>query len=171
MKKGDELAAICEPVLSVHLPQKPESCTQPTVLPPHVGELYTRSTKELQSTQSEEVHNLLLQYADLFSRGPDDLGQTSLFKHTTNTGTAPAMKQPPRRLPLALRDKAMGAVEKMQQQGSIERSTSPWASPVVLVKKKDGSWRFCVDYRKLNVVTKDSYPLPRIDETIEKLTG
>ena len=91
VKKGDELA-IGEPVLSVHLPQKPESCTQPTVLPPHVAELYTRSTKELQSTQSEEIHNLLLQYADVFSRGPDDLGQTSLVKHTINTGTAPAIK-------------------------------------------------------------------------------
>ena len=91
VKKGDELA-IGEPVLSVHLHQKPESCTQPTVLPPHVAELYTRSTKELQSTQSEEIHNLLLQYADVFSRGPDDLGQTSLVKHTINTGTAPAIK-------------------------------------------------------------------------------
>ena len=65
-----------------------------------------------------------------------------------------------------------GLVDAMVQQGVVEQSDSPWCSPVVLVEKKDGTPRFCVDYRALNEVTvKDSYPLPRIDDTLDALAG
>ena len=60
----------------------------------------------------------------------------------------------------------------MLEKGVIEPGTSPWSSPVVLVRKKDGTIRFCVDYKQLNAVTQfDAYPLPRIDETLEALGG
>ena len=60
----------------------------------------------------------------------------------------------------------------MVNLGIIEECTSPWTSPVVLIKKKDGSTRFCVDYRQLNEVTiKDSYPLPRIDDSLDDLSA
>merc|ERR1712044_80222 len=61
-------------------------------------------------------------------------------------------------------------VQKMLKDGVIETSNSPWASPVVLVRKKDNTLRYCIDYRKLNAVTrKDSYPLPRIDDSLDSL--
>ena len=63
-------------------------------------------------------------------------------------------------------------VEDMEKHGVVKPSTSPWASPVVLVPKKDGSYRFCIDYRRLNSVTrKDVYPLPRIDDILDTLGG
>ena len=97
----------------------------------------------------------------------------SFKKYTTiNTGDAPPIRQPVRRLPLAKREEAERAVQEMREQDVIEPSASPWSSPIVLVNKKDGSTRFCVDYRKLNNIThKDSYPLPHIDDTIEALSG
>jgi hypothetical protein len=63
-------------------------------------------------------------------------------------------------------------LEDMRQRGVIEESESPWSSPVVLIRKKIGDLRFCVDYRKLNDVTrKDCFPLPRIDDTLDTLAG
>ena len=60
----------------------------------------------------------------------------------------------------------------MLQRDVIQPSSSPWASGIVIVSKKDGPKRFCVDYRKLNDVTvKDSYPIPRIDDSLEQLSG
>ena len=62
--------------------------------------------------------------------------------------------------------------QDMLAHNVIQPSTSPWASPIVIVRKKDGSARFCVDYRKLNAITrKDAYPLPRIDDTLDTLSG
>ena len=139
------------------------------VLPTHLKELYDRSIAGLLEAQHPEVHQLLCSYSDVFSTGH---GCTDLVKHHIHTGQAVPVRQPPRRLPLAKREEAERAVREMQERDVIEPSASPWSSPIVLVRKKDGSTRFCVDYRKLNDVTnKDSYPLPRIDDTLEALGG
>ena len=108
----------------------------------------------------------------MFSDGSGDIGRTSLTSHKIDTGGQKPIKQPPRRLPLAKVDIAQKAIKEMHEQGVVEPSNSPWMSPIVLVKKKDGTQRFCVDYRKLNEVTrKDSYPLSRIDTTLDALAG
>ena len=128
-------------------------------LPLHLKELYERSVSELDEAESEAVHHLLLEFADIFSTGSKDLGCTDLVKHRIETREAPPVRQPLRRLPLVKREEAERKVQEMREQDIIEPSASPWSSPIVLVGKKDGTTRFCVDYRKLNSVThKDSYP-------------
>ena len=82
------------------------------------------------------------------------LGSSNVVTHSINTGDSPPIKQPARRIPFALRKKAEELVDDMLQKRVIHPSNSPWASPVVLVAKKNGDTRFCVDYRRLNSVTK-----------------
>ena len=107
----------------------------------------------------------LLEFSDVFE---DSLGHTNVVTHNINTGDATPIRQYPRRLPYAYRGETRHKVNEMLEQGVIKSSSSPWASPIVLVKKKDGKYRFCVDYRKLNQVTKkDAHPLPRIDDMIQ----
>ena len=73
-------------------------------------------------------------------------------------------------MPFAVRQEVATQLKKMQKNGVIQPSKSPWASPVVLVRKRDGSHRFCVDYRGLNAVTKaDTFPLPRIEDLLDQL--
>ena len=172
IKKGASIA-VCEPVQSVlSLKENPGQQQPAAKLPKHLEELYQASIDGLTRAQQTQVCNLLSEFPDVFSQGPQDLGRTDLVQHRIDTRDASPIRQPPRRLPLAKQQDASKAVEDMEKDGVIESSSSPWASPIVLVKKKDGSTRFCVDYRKLNSVTrKDSYPLPRIDDTLEALSG
>ncbi|GBM32083.1 Transposon Ty3-I Gag-Pol polyprotein [Araneus ventricosus] len=104
---------------------------------------------------------------------PDsDVDRCNFTQHRINPGNHPSIKQYPRRLPLAKKEKAERLVKEMVGNEIIEELSGPWASPIVLVKKKDGSTRFCVDYRKLDKITiKDSYPLPRMDDTLDALNG
>ena len=100
-----------------------------------------------------------------------ELGHTSLVKHSITTESSP-MKQPPQRIPHALREVVKTKVQSMLANKVIRPSTSAWSSPIVLVQKKDKTWRFCIDFRRLNAVTvKDAYPLPRIDDTLDSLAG
>lgn len=141
-------------------------------IPEHMQDLLSRSTSHLDVSQSAVVEKLLVNFQDSFARSKMDIGRTDQVQHRINTGAAPPIKQHPRRQPVSRRETINEEMRKMKELGIIEPSSSPWASPVVLVKKKDGSCHFCIDYRQLNEVTiKDSYPLPRIDDSLDALRG
>lgn len=81
-------------------------------------------------------------------------------------------KEPVRRVPIFKRDILDAEINKLKTEGLIEESVSPWSSPLVLVQKKDKTWRLCVDYRRLIAQTiKDAYPIPRIAEDLDALSG
>ena len=114
----------------------------------------------------------MAEFQDVFSSGDQDIGRTDIVKHHISTGNAPPVKERPRRHPEIVQRELQRQVIDLEERGVIEPSDSPWAANVVLVSKKDGTKRFCVDYRKLNSVTiKDAYPVPRIDETFDALSG
>ena len=128
--------------------------------------------EHLSPEQIAQLTKLITRYANVFALNSQELGTTSLVKHVIDTGGHPPVRQPVRRTPFALRNKVDEMVQEMLAQDVIQPSQSPWASPVVLVKKKDGGMRFCIDYRRLNQVTKlDVFPLPRIDDTLDLLSG
>lgn len=137
-----------------------------------VSELLEGCKSNLTYSQNVKAKNLLQRFADVFSSQEGDLGRTSLVQHKIDTGNEGPIRQRARRIPIAKEREVQDMLEDMKKNKIIEPSASPWCSPVVLVKKKDGSTRFCVDYRRLNDVTKkDSYPLPRIDDTLDTLSG
>ncbi len=125
---------------------------------------------DLSPPQKSALRHLLVQFAAVFSRGPFDLGRSTLAQHRIDTGDSAPHRCRPHRLPAAQRPVVSKHVDTMLKQGVIAPSHSPWGSPVVIVKKKSGEDRFCVDYRRLNQITKkDLFPLPRIDEILDSL--
>ena len=134
--------------------------------------LVEQSGQELSLGEKEIFYQLLLSYADVFAISTADLGKTDKLQHHIDTGNASPVRQSVRRVPPQRRDEVRNLLSEMLERGIVEPSTSPWASPIVLVRKKDGSTRFCVDYRRVNDITrKDAYPLPRIDSTLDTLHG
>jgi len=126
----------------------------------------------LDEEQCEVLQTLVCQFSKVFALSPNELGHTDLTKHIIDTGNHPPIKQPPRRTPFVLRKHTEDMIQQMMEQGVIKHSNSPWASPVVLVAKKDGTKRSCVDYRRLNSITRmDTFPLPRLDDSLDLLAN
>ena len=138
-----------------------------------IRDLCTRGQEQLEGPEARDaLTRLLREYQDIFIQEGQPLGRTRLVEHEIDTGEARPIKQRPRREPLGMQDVVKKEIHDMLDKDVIEPSSSAWASPVVLVRKKDGSIRFCIDYRKLNDVSKkDAYPLPRIDDNLDALAG
>lgn len=144
----------------------------PRNLPKHLTDLFERTSEGMSSTQKKQIASLLGKYGDIFSKSENDLGRTGIIKHKISVGDSRPIKQAMRRVPVHLQDEVDRQINQMLEHDIIQPSASPWASAIVLVKKKDGSRRFCIDYRRLNDLTiKDAYLLPRIDESLDQLAG
>ncbi len=119
----------------------------------------------LSPSQLTDVARLQREFADVFSPRP---GRTN--QHHIETEPGMVVRSRPYRLPEHKKKVVQSELEAMLEMGVIEESRSDWASPIVLVPKTDGSVRFCMDYRKVNAVSKfDAYPMPRVDELLDRL--
>lgn len=141
-------------------------------LPEELESMVGGAEDHLGTEDLQQFRDLLKQYQDIFSLKGQPLGRTDITLHDIEVGEADPIKCRMRRPPLGLKQEAMEEEERMKKLGAIEPSDSPWASPVVLVRKKDGTLRYCIDYRRLNEITKkDSYPLPNMQDCLESLGG
>ena len=127
---------------------------------------------EVLPAEVNQLKEFLTQHHSVFGLEDGEHGETDIITISIDTGDSQPVKQPPRRMPFIVRGEVAKQLRGMQQTGVIQHSSSPWSSPVVMVRKKDGSHRFCVDNRQLNVLTKtDPFPLPRIDDLLDQLGG
>ena len=122
--------------------------------------------------QKQQLRELLCRHAEAFATDEDDLGYTDTVKHSIRCTDDTPVNQPVRRIHPNQMSEVKAHIDKLLKRGVIQESCSPYASPIVLVRKKDQSLRMCVDYRKLNTKTiKDAFPLPRIEESFDSLHG
>ena len=188
----------CLPVRVVNLSDKPQTlykgmevakCEPVGYFPPSTPAMESASCEE--EEMEDFIHGLLEsdvqlmtddemrmaikvinEFEDRFSKSKEDFSTTDLTLHSMNMRTPERVKLRARRLPLVKLKTLKQELQRLLDLDVIEPSSSSWASPIVLVTKKDGSVRLCVDYRLVNNLTlKDSYPLPRIDDSIDALSG
>ena len=146
--------------------------TETTLQEEKVAIMTTEAEPDLSETnltepQKGQLKKLIQSFTHIFRKN----GRTTMVRHQINLmPDSKAINSPPYRVAPVKRKIIEENIKEMMEQGIVEPSKSPWASPVVLAPKKDGSIRFCVDYRKLNsITTRDAYPIPRIDDTLDAL--
>lgn len=126
----------------------------------------------LPDQEQTSVRSLLYKYQSVFSAHDGDLGCTNLISHDIPLLDDVPVRQRYRRIPPSEYEAVKAHINQLLESQVIRESSSPYASPIVLVRKKDGSLRMCVDYRPLNGKTrKDEFPLPRIEESLDALSG
>ena len=123
-------------------------------------------------SETSELNEVLMEFEDVFKE-PSELSPHRDHDHqiVLKEGTAP-VNVTPYRYPVFQKNEIEKLIQEMLQSGVIRHSTNPFSSPVVLVKKKDGTWRMCIDYRELNLAAlKDKFLIPIVEELIDELFG
>lgn len=127
---------------------------------------------DLSNDQKNRIMQVVNKYRHIFTSEQIKLGRIKIVKHSIETTTSRPIRQRPYVVAQAIRPDIDRQIAEMLKSGVIKVSNSPWASPMVVVKKKDGTFRICIDFRKVNDVTvKDVFPLPRIQEVVDRLSG
>jgi len=148
----------------------------PTVddLPEDVTQLFldTFQQADFPIEATNGLKQLLVDHQHTFATSSADIGFCSIRQHNIDTGDAQPIRQAPRKPPLAARDAEDEILNEMLKTGVIEPSISSWTSSVCFVRKKDNTFRFCIDYRCVNAVSKkDAYPIPDIQDALDNLRG
>lgn len=156
-----------------HLSETDQLKNLKSKLPEHMKDLCDRSTTNLNTRQSIQLCQILTQFENIFARDDLDIGLfNGDIKHRIDTQDAHPIKQRMRRTPLGFEKEEEEHLEQLLNKKIIEPSSSEWASPPVLVRKKDEKLRYCIDYRKLNNITvKDAFPIPKIETCLDTLRG
>ena len=134
----------------------------------HIAEIEPEESNNI----PESILTALKQYNDVFDWPKELPPRRDIEHHIHVRGGADPMNVRPYRYAFQQKEEMEKLVDEMLTSGIIRPSTSPYSSPVLLVKKKDGSWRFCVDYRALNNITiPDKFPIPVVEELFDELNG
>lgn len=157
---------LCMKTLHAH-----KNCTALIITLPNSSES-VKIGSQLSANQIQELTEVLNDYAEAFSLH-GEIGCATTIKHSIeiNDKTKP-IAEPLRRKPLAHVEETKRQIQTMLEDGIISESSSPWASPYIVVKKKTGDNRVCIEFRKIHEATKKNvYPLPSIDKCLETLAG
>ena len=137
--------------------------------PDDLESLLDLSKSVVSNDQRRALVSVLMKHQSMFD---GHIGHTDVVEHTIDTGDSPPVRQRPRRIPPHLTQQVQEELDKLVSQGILEESDSGWSSPICLVRKKSGELRICADMRRLNSITRlPAYPIPRIDDTLEALSG
>lgn len=137
-----------------------------------LDDIFPQIHADLPVAAREKLLNLLNKYRSCFAQNTKELGKTDVVKMDIHLTDDNPVTYRPYRLSFAERETVRHIVQDLLNNGIIQESTSPYSSPILLVKKKTGEYRMCVDFRELNAKTiKDWYPLPRVDEYLDRIQG
>lgn len=141
-------------------------------LPGFLEQVFIGGCEHLTDEQTKKFKEFLLSRVEAFADPSKPAERARVGEHVIKLKEEIPFKEAVRRVPIFKREVLDNEITKLEEQGLIEKSESPWSSPLVLVQKKDKSWRLCVDYRKLNANTiKDAYPIPRVADDLDSLAG